>query len=350
MRAHGDHRGGRRVLRMPTGTPIPIRIPTRSLDVCGFVVGALVLLGLASCSTDRDPNDLLVPRDVGVLTIDAVLTVSKPFPPMRISRTGSPSEPFDVGDVLRADDIAEIRIRNDDSSVIVRYTYDTAGNSGFWVPTSGDSQYRVEPDTRYELIVKTEAAELLRATTITPPPFHVEDWVILDEAGQEVVRQLTTFDDVGDPAEVFRANEIVYATGLLEARFDRPDVPAFEVGIFSLDLGSDYVIDPDFFDEEDFESLDRVGSSPPIESNDGTLRLPWFAIFFEGRYSIKIYAMDQNWYDLARSAPGFGDGSPGFGGQAGDDFERPIFHVEGGIGLFGSTSVDSIGFDVQPRP
>ncbi|MCA9756405.1 MAG: DUF4249 family protein [Candidatus Eisenbacteria bacterium] len=322
----------------------------RHLTYLSFGFLATALLGLAGCSTDRDPNELLVPEDVGVLTVDAVLTVSKQFPAIRISRTGAPGDPFNVADVLVQRDIADMRIRNDDSSVIVKYTYDSQSNSGFWVPIASDSRYRVDPETRYELVVKTEAAEVLSATTITPPLLDVDDWVILDDAGEEVIRRFASYDDVNHPDEIYLANEIVYSTGLLEAQFQRPDVPAFEVGIFSLDLGSDYVIDPDFFDEEDFDSLDRETSSPPIESEDGTLRLPWFAIFFEGRYSIKIYAMDQNWYDLARSAPGFGDGGVGFGGQAGDDFERPIFHVEGGIGLFGSTSVDSIGFYVQPRP
>jgi D-alanyl-D-alanine dipeptidase len=56
------------------------------------------------------------------------------------------------------------------------------------------------------------------------------------------------------------------------------------VAIFSLDEGSDFVIDPDFFDEADFEDLDRVNYSPPLGGIGGNLRLPWFAIFFEGRY------------------------------------------------------------------
>ena len=38
-----------------------------------------------------------------------------------------------------------------------------------------------------------------------------------------------------------------------------------------------------------------------------------------------------------------------FGELAGDSFQRPLFRVQGGIGLFGSASVDSIGFVVLPR-
>ena len=110
------------------------------------------------------------------------------------------------------------------------------------------------------------------------------------------------------------------------------------------------MIDPDFFEDEDFESLDRFTSSPPLEALDGEVRLPWFAIFFEGRYKVKVYAIDRNWFDLVRSSPDLSGGGPGFGGNAGDNFEAPIFHVEGGIGLFGSAAVDSIGFYIEPLP
>ena len=32
-------------------------------------------------------------------------------------------------------------------------------------------------------------------------------------------------------------------------------------------------------------------------------------------------------------------------GTSGSGFDRPIFHVEGGIGLFGSASIDSVGLE-----
>ena len=50
-----------------------------------------------------------------------------------------------------------------------------------------------------------------------------------------------------------------------------------------------------------------------------------------------------------RTSPSFGGGFQ-FGGNAGDGFERPIFRVSGGIGLFGSAAMDSIGFTVLPLP
>ena len=142
-------------------------------------------------------------------------------------------------------------------------------------------------------------------------------------------------------------NQLIYTDGLLEGRFDRQDTPGYQVGIFSIDLDSDFVFDPEFFEEEDFEDLERTISSPAFEALDGTVRLPWFAVFYQGRYKIRVYAVDQNWFDLILTLPEYNDG---LGETVGDNFNRPDFNVNGGIGLFGSASVDSVGFFVHPRP
>jgi len=162
-----------------------------------------------------------------------------------------------------------------------------------------------------------------------------------------VQRSLASFAEYGDGVFTRPENQLEYAQGLLEARFDPTGILGIQVGLFSRSPGSPLVIDPDLVDEED---LDRINSSPPFEPGDGKVRLPWFAIFFEGRYVLKVWTMDVNWFDLARTDPVLRGGGFGFGGQAGDDFERPIFHVEGGIGLFGSGAVDSVGVVVHPRP
>ena len=63
------------------------------------------------------------------------------------------------------------------------------------------------------------------------------------------------------------------------------------------------------------------------------------------RYSWKR----QNWFDYARTNADQQEQGGGAGGLAGDNFERPLFSVEGGLGLFGSASADSVGFVVVPR-
>ena len=75
------------------------------------------------------------------------------------------------------------------------------------------------------------------------------------------------------------------------------------------------------------------------------MRLPWFAVYYDGRHLVKTYAVDRNWYDLVRTTP---EGGGLFGGNLGEGQDPPTFHVTGGIGLFGSASVDENGFRINP--
>jgi len=330
--------------------PIPRTPAGASRTVLGLlsIAHAFVLTGfLAGCAAERDPRDLLVPARVGVPVVDAVLVVDKRMPAVYLTRTVQPGVTFDTANAIIPG--ATVRIDNLDTGESVAYSYSEP--SARYLPLGMEVPY-VRPETTYRLTAVLPSGDELRATTRTPPAFRVDDWVVLENDGETLRQTLRRFEDLPIADSVYHApdNQIEYSSGLLQALLDRPDVPAFQVGLSSLDLDSDFVIDPDFFEEEDFEELDRISSSPPLVVEDGVLRLPWFAIFFEGRYLIKVFAMDRNWFDAARSIPELSQGGPGFGGNAGDDFSWPIFHVEGGIGLFGSASVDSIGFVIHPRP
>jgi hypothetical protein len=295
---------------------------------------------LAAC--ERDESDLYAPEDVGTLVVDCVLVVDRPFPHVYLTRTLAPDQPFSV--TAAAEREATITIHGE--SVQVAYRSDPYLDGRYFplLPSA-----RVEPNTTYEISVVTTDGRTLTAVTHTPGSFAVDRWVLLDDAGESEIRELETFADLGNDVYFAPANQLVYAEGLLEARFHRTEAVAYQIGLLSLDLGSDYVIDPEFFDEEDFESLERLTSSPMFEAEDGLARLPWLAIYFQGRYKFKIYAVDENWFDLVRSSPSLSGGGPAVGGNAGEGFERPLFHVQGGIGLFGSAAVDSGGvFIVSP--
>ena len=120
-----------------------------------------------------------------------------------------------------------------------------------------------------------------------------------------------------------------------------------QISLFSLDPEAGLVIDPPFLDEEDLADLPRSGSSPALSGEEGYVRLPWFSIYYDGRHLYKAFAVDGNWFDLVRSIPQ-GGGGIGFGGNLGDGVDPPIWHINGGIGLFGSAAVDSLGFFIAP--
>jgi len=302
-----------------------------------------LLIALALACAERDPNDLFAP-EAGTIVVDAFLVVGQGFPQIVLSQTLAPNVPFS----REAAALPGATVRVSGGGTAVDYQEIDISGPGVYAPV--DRVSTVAPSTVYRIEITAADGRRVRASTLTPRAFSVGEWVLLDNAGQNVSRQLASFADYGDSVYTRPENQLVYAQGLLEARFDRSGVVGFQVGLFSKSPGSAIIIDPDFLDEEELADLPRANNSPPLEALDGTVRLPWFAIFFEGKYLFKVWAMDRNWFDLARTEPSLNGGGFGFGGQVGDDFERPIFHIDGGIGLFGSGAVDSAGVNVLPRP
>lgn len=310
----------------------------------GAAVAALV--SLCGCSTDRSLNDVVSAQDVNVLVVDANLIVGQPLPSVHLRRTLPPTEPYDPPRAAVAG--AEVFVTADSIPGDTQLTATLLPvSAGVYAANPAPV---VRPNWNYHLRVVASDGRVVTADTHTPDRFHVNAWLKLDGNTLAVIDTLATFADVAVPDSLYRRNTIVYQDGLLEARFDRVHAAAYQVGLKSLDPDSPLVIDADFLSDEDIANLTRDPVSPPFDANNGNVRLPWFAIFFEGRYHIRILAVDQNWYDLIRSSPAFGGNTGGFGGNAGDQFERPIFHVRGGIGLFGSASLDEIGIYVAPKP
>lgn len=309
-----------------------------------LLVALLALAAGLGCSTERKPGDLLAPGEVGEIVVDATLIVGQPVSRVILRRTLSPADLYDPSAAAVSD--AVVRITEVGGPVIPLYEA-VPGRYEAVIPPL------VKPRTEYQLEVHTADGRTVTASTVTPDSFHVDDWVLLDETSFAVRRSLQTYADFPVyPDSVYDApsNQLVYQDGLLEARFPRRDQIAFQVGLQSLDLGSPYVIDADFLSPEDLAKLSRSSASPPLIAEQNAIRLPWFAIFFEGRYQVRIFSIDRNWFDLARSVPAFGGSNGGFGGNAGENFERPIFHVQGGIGYFASGAMDEIGFRILPKP
>tara|TARA_B100001123_G_scaffold253626_1_gene283032 strand:+ start:313 stop:1320 length:1008 start_codon:yes stop_codon:yes gene_type:complete len=304
-------------------------------------VGVLFALMVTwGCSTERGPGELFGSQtEEGRLVLDALLIVDKPLPDILLSETIIPGQP--VTDENSG--VAGARIEVTENGTTYLYVGDPAQRSLYHPP---DNPPVVQPETLYDIRVEA-GGRLLTGSTITPPRLDIREGVLLDEETLEVARQFRTYKEGEEAVFSSPENQVIYQEGLLEARFDPIQAAGYQVGIFSLDPGSPFVISADFLDDDDFADFDRQESSPAFEAKDGNLRLPWFAVYFAGRHKIKVFAVDNNWFDFVRTSPEFG-GDGGFGGNAGDNFKFPRFNLEGGIGVFGSASVDSLGFVVVP--
>ena len=306
-----------------------------------FVLMMGCLIAVMGCKAERDPSSLFGPDASGVLVVDALLIVDNPLPRVLVSETVKANAGYSerwagVGD-------AEVVITQGEQTFVYHPSSGFFSAGSYQPPPNAPL---VLPNTTYNLRVRSQGREAT-AQTITPDRLDIQEVALLDDETLEVIRPLKRYED-GNVEE----NRVVYQDGLLEMRFDPLPVSGYQIAIESLDLSSDFLVDSDFFDEINF---DRYGSSPALEASDGNLRMPWFIVAYAGSHVIRVYAVDKNWFDLIRSVPEFYQGDDDGnafqpGGLAGDNFERPLFHVDGGIGIFGSASVDSVGFVVLPRP
>ncbi|MDE2726543.1 MAG: DUF4249 family protein [Gemmatimonadota bacterium] len=279
------------------------------------VLTAVLLAGIAAhpgCSGERDPATLFGPDERETIVVDAVLYVDRILPEIIVTRTRT-ADAVSTREATSVND-AEVTVIQG----LAEYRYASVGHLGRYLPPPGAP--RVRPNTEYRLRVRALGKEV-RGVTSTPAPLVIDEIAVLEEPSMEVIRLLDP-----DSAE---GNRIAYQEGLIEVRFDPLDVEAYQVIV--LEPGS-----------ED-------GGSPPLEARDGRLLLPWFAIGSSGEHKVEVYALDRNLFDFLRSVEASGQNAFGFGSLAGDTFERPVFNLDGGIGVFGSASLDSFGFFVIPE-
>ena len=305
----------------------------------------LIALCLTACAAERQPGELFGPVEKEAeLVVDAQLLVGRTLPEVFVRRTLPAGRAYSREDAAVTD--ARVRILHGDQVFEYAYTADETAPGRYLPPREAPM---VEALTEYRLEVDVEGRKV-RASTTTPDRVRIRQAVLLDEETLQIIRTLKTFAELGDQVYTAPENQITYLDGLIEFHFDTLEVAGFQAAIFALDEDAPFADEDlvDFYDEEDTSTL-RANQSPPLAVSEGILRWPWFAVAFTGRSMIKVYALDHNWFEYARSSPDQQE-QGGFGGLAGENFERPFFQVEGGIGLFGSASVDSVGFVVLPRP
>ena len=303
----------------------------------------LLILCLTACTPERQPGELFGSvEEESEVVVDGVLLVGQDLPNIFVRRALPPNQSYGQAEAGVPD--AQVHIVQGDRRFEYAADPDVPGR---YVPPP--EAPRVEVQTEYRLEV-TVNGRRVQARTTTPDRVRVRETVLLDEETEELVRYLKSFAEVGDEVYTAPENQLIYQEDLVEFHLDTVAAEAFQLAIISLEPDLKYLDEDieDFLveDTEDAEAF-RANQSPVLAASDGIVRLPWLGVAFEGRSLVKVYALDHNWFEYARSSPG---GEGGFGGLAGDNFERPLFQVEGGIGLFGSASVDSVGFFVSPRP
>jgi len=307
----------------------------------------LALLPLMSCDApgplkaERDDGTLFAPSEAGTAVVEAVLIVGEALPPVRLRQTVAPGEMYEVAATALTG--AEVAIRSDGQA----YAYAADPDSpGQYLPPAGAPV--VAPATSYELVAVTGDAAAVRAETRTPPRMRIDAVVLLDDEQVDgEYREAGELRLAASPDEMYGAaeNQLEYTRVIMEVHLESGgEAPAYQFGVRNLELNSPLLIDSEWLEDED---LERRETSPLLRAgDDGEIYLPWDGIYYAGRHLVKLYAVDENWFDLVRTDNLDVEREAG---EAGQGFQRPLFHVENGIGLFASACVDSFGFFVRAK-
>ena len=305
----------------------------------------LLLLPLLACkapgplAADRDPNELFGPSEANLIVVDAILIVDAPLPPIILRHTVAPGHAYSAA--ATALDGATVSIHRGDA--VFNYRHDPLRAFHYLPP---DDAPVVEPGRRYELRVTTKDALEVRAQTQTPARIRIDELRLLADDLETELRRLRLFAEVGDAVYEAAANQLEYDEGVLVAQFqDDGSAVSYQVRLANLEHSSPLLFDDEWFEDFDDFELERVETSPLLRLASGELYLPWDGIYYAGRYKVTLFAVDQNWFDLVRTDNVNAERSSG---EAGQSFQRPLFHIENGIGLFASAAVDSFGFSVRP--
>ncbi len=301
-----------------------------------------LLLCLAACSAERQPGSLFgSAEEDSDLVVDALLLVDQDLPELFVRRSLAPDIAYDS----EAAGVSDARVRILQGERVFEYAADPDAPGRYLPPPDPP---RVEPRTEYQLEVEVEGQRVWGRTT-TPDRLRVRQAVLIDWETGQILRTLKSFAEAGDGVFEAPENQLLYLEGVLEIHLEAVEAEGYQAAIFTLERYPNKVDeDLDTFYEDDPDP--SRNQSPPLEVREGILRWPWFAVYYAGRSIVKVYALDRNWFDYARTSADAQEQGGWAGGLAGDNFERPLFSVEGGMGIFASASVDSVGFVVVLRP
>jgi hypothetical protein len=211
------------------------------------------------------------------------------------------------------------------------YSYHHQANGIYWP----DSLWPVLPLHRYKLIVSFPNGDSVTAQTRVPGAFHqagnVPDSVVY-EASQPITVDITPSKYPGRQAYF-----------VLTAKAIDPSEDKLTPYYANLVKNKNNKITNYYVNNS------RINNAKDYERNaDSTLtiKIPWQLITFYGENRIIITSLDDNLYDFLRSQSLQTGGSALPPGQ----LQNIIYHVHGGIGIFGSAAVDFFSVFVKKVP
>lgn len=269
--------------------------------------------------------------------VEAYLVANRQLPEVRLSTT-VPADAFysfEEASVNNANIEVRLLETGPESSISQSFTY---SNTAPGVYTS-DQQHAVFPARTYQLHISFDSSEdIVTAHTVVPDTFR-----ILEGVRDTIVYQSSEQLEVTLSESSYPGRQNVFVFNALS----QDPVPENLTPLYA-----DFYEDSDQ-PEEDLNIFSNNSSGLINEGNfevnpDGTftINFPWIGIAFYEENLIVANTMDDNIYDFVRSQQvqlGGSTLSPG-------EIQNVIYHVNGGIGVFGALASDTVATFVKRNP
>lgn len=260
-----------------------------------------------------------------LVVLEAYAIAGRPMPDVRLSTTNPATEEYSFRDVALNDASVVISQLDDAGQPVVDFKY-TLRTNGIYSAT--DRSGLVQPGTAYRINVQFDSRqEQLSAETVVPRQFEV-----LSDVKNSYVYQSDEQLEILLTATESNANQNVYVFNTLTQEPDIDNLTPFY---------RDAVLNGDSEIGEFFNNSSGLINEGNFEINDDQtilLRFPWIGVAFYGKNSVVINSADPNLANLVRSE------ELQLGGSTLPPGEIPnlIYDVEGGIGVFGSITTDTL--------
>lgn len=296
-----------------------------------FLVSLLITAFFISCEVypQDDYEEFYV--------VESYLIANRQLPQVRLSTTIEADRRYEFDDVAVNNAQVEIRLleTGPESSVEESFSY-TVARPGIYLP---DQNHAVLPSRTYEVYITVNGTnDVISSTTIVPGSFE-----ILAGVRDSIIYQSTEQLEITLSESSYPGRQNIF---VFNALTDDPDPNNLTPIYASLIEDSD---NP----QEELDLLTNNSSGIINQGNfeanpDGsiTISYPWIGIAFYGDNQIVANTLDDNVYDFVRSQQvqlGGSTLSPG-------EIQNAIYHVEGGIGVFGSLASDTVSTFVKINP
>jgi len=261
--------------------------------------------------------------------VESYLIADRPLDEVRINTTTSTNEKFNFFDAAITDANVQIVLLDENGEDEAVFEYVPSERDGIYLPVL--PPHFVIPKRTYRLDVDfNNRQEVITAVTTVPDQIEISREIpdtLIYQAYERLEINLSPHQKVHD--------QNVYVLSAIAQQPYIENLTPFYRSIINDDEQDDQISD------FSVNSTGLINEGNFIENEDGTItfRFPWLGVaFFEGNL-IVANLIDSNLHDIARSQQAQLGGDVTF---TPGEIHNLIYNMDGGIGVFGSMSTDTI--------